>query len=171
MKANLVDMSMGMDGRQRVTLSLIGDYRAEYDKLHDTLVDVEIKKHREKRSLDANAYMWALVGKIAEAIIPPLPKDDVYREMLRRYGQSGMVSIAEQYVEQFEREFRYRDELGRSDLNGKTFVHYRFYIGSSKYNSKEMALLVDGVVSEAKALGIDTDTPEMIARIKEEWKS
>ena len=171
MKANLVEMTMGMDGRQRLTLSLIGDYRAEYDKLHDTLVDVEIKKHHERRSLDANAYMWALVGKIAEAMTPPLPKEEVYQEMLRRYGQSGMVSIAEKYVEQFEREFKYRDELGRSELNGKTFVHYRFYIGSSKYDSKEMALLVDGVVSEAKALGIDTDTPEMIARIKEEWRA
>lgn len=171
MKANLVDMTMGMDGRQRVTLSLIGDWRADFDKLKGEELDVEIKKHREKRSLDANAYMWALVGKIAEAMTPPLPKDDVYREMLRSYGQSGMVSIAEKYVEQFEREFKYRDELGRSELNGKTFVHYRFYIGSSKYDSKEMSLLVDGVVSEAKALGIDTDTPEMIARIKEEWRA
>lgn len=171
MKANLVEMTMGMDGRQRLTLSLIGDYRAEYDKLHDTLVDVEIKKHREHRSLDANSYLWALVGKIAEAMTPPLSKEEVYQEMLRRYGQSGMVSIVEKYVEQFEREFKYHDELGRSKLNGKMFVHYRFYIGSSKYDSKEMSLLVDGVVSEAKALGIDTDTPEMIARIKEEWRA
>ena len=171
MRANLIDMSVGLDGRQRVTLALRGDWRAEIDKLKDEDLDVEIKKHREKRSLDANAYMWALVGKIAEAMIPPLPKEDVYLEMLRRYGQSGMVSIAEKYVDQFQREYKYCDELGRSELNGKMFVHYRFYIGSSKYDSKEMSLLVDGVVSEAKALGIDTDTPEMIARIKEEWRA
>lgn len=171
MRGNLLDLLMGLDGRQRVTLALRGDWRADFDRLKDEEVDIEIKKHREKRSLDANAYMWALVGKIAEAMTPPLPKDDVYLEMLRRYGQSGMVSIAEKYVEQFEREFKYHDELGRSELNGKMFVHYRFYIGSSKYDSREMALLVDGVVSEAKALGIDTDTPEMIARIKEEWKA
>lgn len=170
MRANLIDMSVGLDGRQRVTLVLRGDWRAEIDKLKDEDLDVEIKKHREKRSLDANAYMWALVGKIAEAMIPPLPKEDVYLEMLRRYGQSGMVSIAEKYIDQFQREYKYCDELGRSELNGKMFVHYRFYIGSSKYDSKEMSLLVDGVVSEAKALGIDTDTPEMIAKIKEEWK-
>ena len=170
MRANLIDISVGLDGRQRVTLALRGDWRAEIDKLKDEDLDVEIKKHREKRSLDANAYMWALVGKIAEAMIPPLPKEDVYLEMLRRYGQSGMVSIAEKYIDQFQREYKYCDELGRSELNGKMFVHYRFYIGSSKYDSKEMSLLVDGVVSEAKALGIDTDTPEMIAKIKEEWK-
>lgn len=170
MRANLIDMSVGLDGRQRVTLALRGDWRAEIDKLKGEDLDVEIKKHREKRSLDANAYMWALVGKIAEAMIPPLPKEDVYLEMLRRYGQSGMVSIAEKYIDQFQREYKYCDELGRSELNGKMFVHYRFYIGSSKYDSKEMSLLVDGVVSEAKALGIDTDTPEMIAKIKEEWK-
>lgn len=171
MRARLLDMSMGLDGRQRITLSLTGDWRTELDKLKDDELDVEIKKHREHRSLDANAYMWSLVSKIAEAMIPPLPKEDVYREMLRRYGQGGMVSIAEKYVEQFEREYKYCDELGRSELNGKMFVHYRFYIGSSKYDSKEMALLVDGVVSEAKALGIDTDTPEMIAKIKEEWRA
>lgn len=171
MRANLLDMSVGLDGRQRVTLALRGDWRAEIDKLKDEELDIEIKKHREKRSLDANAYMWALVGKIAEAMIPPLPKEDVYREMLRRYGQGGMVSIAEKYVDQFQREYKYCDELGRSELNGKLFVHFRFYIGSSKYDSKEMSLLVDGVVSEAKALGIDTDTPEMIAKIKEEWRA
>ena len=171
MIAKLVDMTVGLDGRQRVTLSLVGDWRAEYDKLHDAPVDVEIKKHREKRSLDANSYMWAIVGKIAEALRPPLTKDEAYIEMLRKYGQGGMVSVEEKHVEKFRREYKYCDEIGRSELNGKTFVHFKFYLGSSGYDSKEMSLLLDGVVYEARALGIDTDTPEMLAMIKEEWKT
>ena len=31
--------------------------------------DVEIKEHREKRSLDANAYFWVLVDRLAETLI------------------------------------------------------------------------------------------------------
>lgn len=171
MRAKLIDMSVGLDGRQRITLSLVGDWREALGRLKDEPLDVEIKKHRERRSLDANAYMWALVGRIAEAMKPPLPKDEVYREMLRRYGQSGMVSIADRYVEAFRREYRYCDEVGKTELNGKPFTHFRFYVGSSEYDSREMSLLIDGVVSEARELGIDTDTPETIARIKEEWRT
>ena len=125
MKAKLVDMTVGLDGRQRVTLSLVGDWRAEYDKLHDAPVDVEIKKHREKRSLDANSYMWAIVGKIAEALKPPLTKDEAYIEMLRKYGQGGMVSVEEKHVEKFRREYKYCDEIGRSELKlrPEPFLH------------------------------------------------
>lgn len=47
--------------------------------------------------------------------------------------------------------------------------YYRFWVGSSKYDTEEMAKLIDGVIEEAKALDIETATPEELARMKEEW--
>ena len=34
--------------------------------------DVDIKEHREKRSLDANAYFWVLVDRLAEKLRIPM---------------------------------------------------------------------------------------------------
>jgi hypothetical protein len=49
------------------------------------------------------------------------------------------------------------------ELNGKTFTHYRLIIGSSEYDTKQMAQFIDGIVSEAKELGIETLTPAELA--------
>ena len=51
----------------------------------------EIKEHKEKRSLTANAYAWSLIGKIADAL--RTSKEETYLTMLKRYGQSEMVSV------------------------------------------------------------------------------
>lgn len=66
MTGRLVDMAFTLGGKQRVTLELNGDFREIWDKLHlEPVLDVEIKKHREKRSHSANAYFHVLVNKIA----------------------------------------------------------------------------------------------------------
>ena len=49
-----------------------------------------------------------------------------------------------------------------------TYVH--MWVGSSKYDSKEMATFIDGIIQEARDLGIDTDTPEQLARFTERWE-
>lgn len=125
----------------------------------------EVKEHKEKRSLNANNYFWLLVGKIADAM--RASKDDVYMLMLKRYGQSSMVSVvADVDVRGY---FKYYELIGQTPLQGKLFNHYRIYKGSSEYDSLEMSILIDGIVEEAKAMGIETLTPEEIERIKRAW--
>lgn len=125
----------------------------------------EIKEHKEKRSLNANAYAWSLIGKIADAM--RMKKDEIYLEMLRNYGQSEVISVkAEISVDEF---FKYWEEIGRSSLNGKEFIHYRIFKGSSEYNTQEMAILIDGIVQEAENLGIETLPPEQIKSLEESW--
>lgn len=127
--------------------------------------EFEIKEHKEKRSLNANAYAWSLIGKIVDAM--RMKKDEVYLEMLRNYGQSEVVSVrAEINVDGF---FKYWEEIGRSSLNGKEFIHYRIFKGSSEYNTQEMAILIDGIVQEAENLGIETLPPEQIKSLEESW--
>ena len=45
------------------------------------------------------------------------------------------------------------------------------YYGTSTYDTKEMSRFLDEIVSEAKELGIQVETPEQIAEMKSLWSS
>ena len=127
----------------------------------------EIKQHREKRSLTANSYAWALIGKIADVI--RASKDEVYLMMLKRYGQSEVISVVANVS--LEGYFKYFDIIGQGIVNDTLFSHYRVYKGSSEYDTREMSVLIDGIISEAKELDIETLPPAEIARMKEMWRA
>jgi hypothetical protein len=139
-------------------------------KMYDELKNVEklavkINKWREKRSLNANNYAWKLITEIANVLRGS--KDETYRLMLERYGQSEIISVkANIPIKDF---IQYIDEVGSSSLNGTLFKHYKVYKGSSQYDTQEMSIFIDGIVGEAKALGIPTETPEQIANLKNLW--
>jgi hypothetical protein len=135
-------------------------------------LDVEIKVHRNKRSLDANSYAWVLIGKIAKSMRPPIPEDEVYIEMLKRYGQREpeLVSVISEGAGVIYRATKnHCTEVGESELNGKTFKHLAILIGSSQYDTKQMSVLIDGIVQDAKELGIETMTKEELDSLKGEW--
>lgn len=125
----------------------------------------EIKEHREKRSLNANAYAWCLLGKIADVL--RADKEEVYLTMLKRYGQSELVSVLSNI--NVGGYFKYYEVAGTSMLNGKEFTHYKVFKGSSEYDTREMSILIDGIVSEAKQLDIETLPPHEIQRLKDLW--
>lgn len=129
----------------------------------------EIKEHKEKRSLNANNYAWKLITEIAERITPAMSKEEVYLKMLIDYGQSEMISILSDI--NIKGYFKYYTEAGRTVLNNKEFTHYKIYKGTSEYNTKEMSIFVDGVVQEAKNLGIETKTPEQLEKLKMMWEN
>lgn len=56
MRGRLVDLAYGLNGRQRITVEVTRDFREDFDRLREADLDIEIKKHREKRSKSANAY-------------------------------------------------------------------------------------------------------------------
>jgi hypothetical protein len=126
---------------------------------------IQVDQYKEKRSLNANNYAWKLITEIGNKL--RMSKEDVYLLMLKRYGQSEMVSVLANVP--FGKFVKYFDEVGESELKGKLFKHYRVYQGSSEFDTKEMSIFIDGIVSEAKDLNIPTDTPEQIARMKDLW--
>ena len=65
--------------------------------------------------------------------------------------------------------FKYYDEIGQSEVKGKTFTHYKVYKGSSEYDTLEMSILLDGVVEEAKLQGIQVLSASEIDLLKREW--
>ena len=173
MKGHLVDLSFGLNRKQRVTIELEGDFRDKFDKLKDVDIKVEIKKYRKKRSLDANSYAWTLIDKLASEL--GMSKIEVYRNAIKNIGGvSDIVCVMDEAVEKLRQGWEkhglgWQTETMESKIPGCTNVI--LYYGSSVYDTKQMSQLIDNLVQDAKALGIETTTPEEIARYKELWET
>ena len=128
----------------------------------DKQYDIEIKIHREKRSLNANSYCWKLCTEIASVINSD--KDSVYLLMLKRYGVSNLIPISNQVP--IDDYIKYYDVESKTDK----YTWYKIYKGSSKYDTKEMSVLLNGIVSECKEMGIPTKEDLEIEKMLEEWE-
>ena len=102
----------------------------------------EIKEVKEKRSLNSNSYLWLLCTKISEII--NLPKEEVYIKMLEDYGVSLLIPLAPKYNPNGF--FKYYKYFDKGVLNEKECIWYKVLKGSSQYDSKEMSVLLNGVV-------------------------
>jgi hypothetical protein len=159
-------------GDYELLLTIPKDQKSVIEPLYDLLTDDKVKvckidHYKKKRSLNANSYAWVLITEIANKL--RASKDEVYLQMLKRYGQSSVVSIIDEAVPVFMKSVKYAEEFGKGTINGKEFTHIKVYMGSSEMDTKEMAILIDGIVSEATDLKIPTMTPGEIERIKEQW--
>lgn len=124
--------------------------------------DFEIKEHRKKRSLNANAYAWELITQIAYVV--GTTKEDVYETMLKRYGKGVLVEIKDGInINGF---FKYYDFKGKT--NKGTNI-YEVIKGSSEYDSLEMYHLLKGIESECNLLNIETLEDRELKRLAEEW--
>lgn len=141
---------------------------ASIEELKELDLDIEAKKHREKRSLDANAYAWTLMQKLAEAT--GTDKGSIYMKMLQEYSRKFTHLIVKpDAVEAFKQMFRTCVDLGEVTVNGKTGHQLQAYYGSSTFDSKEMSVFINGIVYECKELGIETLTPAELERMKAQW--
>lgn len=151
-----------------------------YDKLNQCeKLSIKIDKFREKRSLMANNYSWALTDQLAEVLLVQglkMSKDEMHAEMIFRYGQPYLddngnpviwSTASEIPVTEF---YQYANKIGESELNGKTYNHYRIYRGSHTYDTKEMSLFITGIVEECKENDIETRTPNEIANMLSLWE-
>lgn len=125
----------------------------------------EVKLYRKKRSNNANGYAWHLLNEMSNVL--RASKEDIYVQMLKRYGQSEMVSVLSDI--DVGGYFKYYEPIANTTLQGKEFTHYRVYKGSSEYDTREMSIFIDGIVSEAKELNIETMPEGEIERLKEQW--
>ena len=170
-----IDIYYDMDSKPEVQVILRGADPDKVVKCKELLqkgkvLDVEIKQHRNHRSLDANGYAWVIISKIADVL--GSSKEDIYIEMLTRYGQREpqLISVVEEGVPAIRRATQNHCTIvGESELNGKEFVHLAILRGSSTYTTKEMSILIDGIVSDAKDLGIETIPEEELKSLKESW--
>lgn len=139
----------------------------ELVKRGDELVDIEIKKHRERRTLDANAYFHLLVDKMSKEL--RVTADEVKHRLVCDYGSDGVyVRLpATANIESFG--VKYYRLIGESKETKKPCNDYLVYKPTHEMDRAEMARLIDGTVEEAKQLGIETRTPDELAELKSLW--
>ena len=141
------------------------------DELREGAISLECKKWRNRRSKDANAYMWTLVDKIAkETRQNPA---DIYRHAIKEIpGNSTIVCVQNKAKEVLKQQWEARglgwqvEELD-SRIDGCT--NLKLYYGSSTYDVEQMSLLIDNIVEEAKGLGIETLTPFELEGMMVAW--
>lgn len=169
--ARLLDLTFGINGKQRLTVELDSDYRTEFDELKDTDVDVTIKKHRVKRSLDANAYCWVLVDKIAEK--RHMSKLEVYRNAIRDIGGVSEIICIQNKAAQTMKDLWTRNGIGWQveELESKlpNCTNMVLYKGSSVFDTRQMSALIDSLIQDAKAIGIETRPEWEIQQLLEEY--
>lgn len=171
MRGRIIDFSFGMNRKCRITLEIDGDFREGYERFKNTELDIDIKKHRKRRSLDANAYFHWIVNEIAK--LQGLSDDEVKRQLVIDYGtiardeDGNTVGIKLSAGVDVDTVYPYTRFIKQVEEGGKLFNCYLFYKRTHLMDTAEMAHLIDGAIYEARELGIDTDTPEQKAR----WSS
>lgn len=139
-----------------------------FDKTRDKDLNLEIKQHRNHRSKDANALLWECIGRLAMAL--RADKWDIYLLMLKRYGQYTYIVVPPNAVEMVTRQWRECEVIGDININGRDGVQMLCYYGSSTYDTKQFSILLDGVISEMKEIGLTAPTSEDMRRSIEEWE-
>jgi hypothetical protein len=141
--------------------------------------DYDIVLRKEKRSLNANAYAWQLIHKIAAELSKPpnapVQPIEVYRRAIEETPDKDAEFIcikdtaAPAFIQSWE-----NGHLGRmceqfpSDTPGFTVI--RIIYGSSDYDREQMSQLINVLVEDAKALGIETKNPEDVKSLLSQWK-
>ena len=131
----------------------------------DESKEYEVKEHKHKRSLNANAYYWVLVNKIANTLNQS--KEFIHMSMLKQYGQRYSVCVP--YDTPVESLIKYYEQDGVRKQGDRLFKTYNVYLPSSEMNTYEMSKLIDGTVEEAQSMGIETMTPDELAHLKAMW--
>lgn len=172
-----------LTGRLTVLFEPNEDFRQAYEELKDYgKLSLEIKRYRRKRSLDANAYHWVLVGKLAKVL--GLSNAEVHNMALRGYGQPEIYEDKGVYMTIPDTDAARRKVDNAMDYHlaptsqvreGNDGVMYRTYKllrGSHTYNTEEMARLIDGMITLCKEAGIpdaEIATPDEKRLLKERY--
>ena len=151
----------------------LGKAMAVVRKHKDRLYDLEVKEHRKKRSLDANAYAWVLINKLADALrITPI---EIYRQAIQNVsGNYEVLPVKAEAAEHFKQVWEAQGlgwpcvDMGKSKIEG--YRNLRAYYGSSTFSVQQMQVLIDNLVQDCRALDIEVKSEEEIASIMGAWK-
>ena len=161
-------------GKTMVTFALNedGTAREMVDELRGMdILTLKVSRQTKKRSLDANAYAWVLIGKIAEKT--NVPKNEVYREAIRDIGSYEIVCVKEEAADSLRRKWEHngigwQTETMLSKLDGCTNV--LLYYGSSTYDTEQMSRLIENLIQDCEALGIETKSQAEIDSLLNSWR-
>lgn len=147
---------------------------ADLEQLIGFDLDISLAKHRNKRSLDANAMLWACLGEIASAL--RTDNWSMYLHELERYGKFAHILVRPDMIEAVKRQWRETKVVGETQVVDqetgeiKPMVQMICFFGSSTYNTAEFSRLLDGVVSDMKDLGLPVPPDGDMKRLIEEME-
>ncbi len=163
-------------GKPVVSFEADGNTHALFQELEELKaaerLTIKVGKFRKKRSLDANAYCWCLISKLAEKL--NIPKSEIYRDAIKEIGgNSDIVCVQDKAVKSlcdgWERNgLGWQTDTMPSKIEGCTNVV--LYYGSSTYDVSQMSRLIDNVVQECKALGIETMSAAELESLLGGWQ-
>ena len=171
----ITDLGFDITGKAKITLTVNENKSAmqAYDELKGAdKLDIKVSKHREKRSLDANAYCFVLIDKLAAKM--SLTKEEIYRRAIKEIGGvSETVCVKNEAVTKLcegwqKNGLGWQTDTFPSKLDGCTNVI--LYFGSSTYDTAQMSRLIDNIIEDCKALEIETKTPDEIANMLSLWE-
>lgn len=131
------------------------------ERYMDKPIEITLEEYHEKRSLQANKFLWACIADICNAVHED--KDRVYLDLLRHYGQYTLIRIPAEALDILKRQWRETEVVG--EIDGK--VDVLCYFGSHTYNSKEFARLLDGVKEMMRSAGLEPPPDEEMKAVIE----
>lgn len=149
-------ITLSLDGQAEITFTAPKSVVRVLDELNDKPYAVTVKEYREKRTLSQNSYLWVLLDKLAAKV--NRSKEDIYKIYIKDCGVFEILPIRNEAAERFITLWQARglgwvcEDLGESKLNGYTKLIA--YYGSSTYNTQEMKRLIDAVIQDCEAQGI-----------------
>lgn len=171
MLGRLKNLSVNQDGSQNITITVQSDFREMFDELIEKDIDVDIKRHSKRRSMDSNNLAWVLIDKLAEKL--QKKKTEVYREAIKDIGGvSDIVCVRDFAVDKLitgwtHKGLGWQAETEPSKLPGCTNV--TLYYGSSVFSTEQMNALIQSLIQDCNALGIPTMSQEEIDRSLALW--
>lgn len=148
-------------------------YADDLNKLNEELksgVDIELKTVKKKRSLNANSFCWHVCDQIAQAIHST--KEEVYRIAITEVGRFIEMSFTTK--EDMDDFIRWWTDKGIGwivETVDAELLIVHAYIGSSRYTTQEMSVLIENLVDSAKELGISTKSDEEIDSLIRSWNN
>ena len=165
-------------GKKKVQLVLDvkGESEREVLQMADYLIsarqlNVDVEKHFDSRSLNANAMFWALCQRLAGAVGGS--NEETYLRLLEDYGVTHTITVdkrgASMLYSSLIQNYRKVRLLGMVNVDGADCYQFQCYLGSHAYNTKQMGRLLDGVLNECRELGISTFPPSEVEKVKKGW--
>ena len=136
----------------------------------DDKVEIVIQKRKEKRSLNANSYMWVICDELGKVL--GASKEEVYRNAIRQVGAYDVMAVKPFAYESWVKiwESRGIGWIVEIESKSKNFYTIRTYIGSSAYSKKQMSRLIDWLVQEAEEQGIEVLPQDKRSELIENWE-
>lgn len=142
----------------RGTVKQLIPYMLELD---DTKI-YEVKEYKEKRNLDQNAKYWKLLNELALTL--KIGVEELHFKMLKDYSQRYEILVPKDIK---LRGIEYYERKSKIIRNGQEFIVYQVFTPSHELNTREFALLLQGLCNECKEQGIETLSPNELKKLEE----